>query len=81
MVGKLGLNGFMAGDVAVVLRFKDVIPDSRPAVCIGETVDVETATRGTGVGPLRGTSEKPSGAGDEALGCRATSGESLIGIL
>lgn len=30
MVGKLGLNGFMAGDVAVVLRFKDVIPDSRP---------------------------------------------------
>ena len=26
-----------------------------PAVCIGETVDVEAATRGTEVGPLRGT--------------------------
>ena len=30
MVGKLGLNGFMAGDAAVVLRFKEVIPDSKP---------------------------------------------------
>ena len=30
MVGKLGLNGFMAGDDAVVLRFKEVIPDSKP---------------------------------------------------
>ena len=26
-----------------------------PAVCVGETVDVETATRGTEVGPIRGT--------------------------
>lgn len=31
------------------------IMSNLPAVCIGETVDVETATRGTGVGPLRGT--------------------------
>lgn len=30
VVGKLGLNGFMAGDAAVVLRFKEVIPDSKP---------------------------------------------------
>ena len=30
VVGKLVLNGFMAGEAAVVLRFKVAIPDSRP---------------------------------------------------
>ena len=29
--GKLGLKGFMAGGPAVEFRFKDTIPDSRPA--------------------------------------------------
>ena len=29
--GKLGLKGFMAGGAAVELRFKETIPDSRPA--------------------------------------------------
>ena len=28
---KLGLNGFMAGGAPVELRFKETIPDSRPA--------------------------------------------------
>lgn len=81
-VGKLLLKGFIAGGAAVELRFNDTIPDSRPVVCVGEAVD--TATRGTeagGVeGPTRGTSEKPSGAG-EVLGWWGSSRESLMGIL
>ena len=52
------LNGFMAGGAAGLLRFKFTIPNSRPAVWLGDA-DVETATRGTDVGgvvgPTRGT--------------------------